>query len=164
MCRLENWPRTIVIGLLAGCAIEALELFITQPFLVHIFHQPPDLSALNELRGHAGVLAIVLLLTWTLAAFGEELVWRGYLLNRIADVLGNSPVRWAISLVATSLAFGLAHYDQGRTGIIENAIDGALLAALYLLTGHNLWAPIIAHGVTDTIDSLLLFSGHYPTS
>jgi hypothetical protein len=49
-----------------------------------------------------------------------------------------------------------------RTGIIENGIDGALLALLYMACGRNLIAPIMAHGVTDTVDSLIIFSGNYP--
>jgi membrane protease YdiL (CAAX protease family) len=158
----DSWPRVLVIGILAGCAIEALELFITQPLLASAFHQPPDLSAVAELRGNPGMLAVAVLLSWTLAAFGEELVWRGYLLNRFAEAFGSARWSWASAIVVTSVAFGLAHYDQGRTGIVENMIDGALLCAVYLASGRNLWAPILAHGVTDTIDSILLFAGHYP--
>jgi hypothetical protein len=164
MCQPASWPRAIILGAMAGCAMEALELFVSQPLLTRAFHQPPDLSALSALRGNAGMLALVLLLSWTLAAFGEELVWRGYLLNRINQVLGRVFGHWAISLVATSIVFGVAHFDQGRTGIAENMIDGALLGGLYLAGGRNLWLPILAHGVTDSIDSLLLFSGHYPLS
>jgi CAAX protease family protein len=48
------------------------------------------------------------------------------------------------------------------TGIAENIIDGAILGLLYLATGRNLLAPIIAHGIQDTVDVLLIYSGHYP--
>jgi membrane protease YdiL (CAAX protease family) len=61
-----------------------------------------------------------------------------------------------------SVLFGLAHFPQGTTGVIENVIDGAILAALYFATGRNLWAPIIAHGVQDTVDVLLIYLGAYP--
>jgi membrane protease YdiL (CAAX protease family) len=40
-------------------------------------------------------------------------------------------------------------------------IDGAILAAVYLATNRNLLAPIIAHGIQDTVDVLLIYSGHY---
>jgi hypothetical protein len=162
MAAPTNWPRTLLVGLIAGCAMEALELFVTQPILVHLFHQPPDLSALAELHNHPGVLALALALTWTVAAFGEELVWRGYVLNRIAEVLGSIGGRFAIAVILSSAVFGLAHYDQGITGVTENIIDGAILAFLYLASGRNLWVPILAHGITDTVDCILLYSGHYP--
>jgi membrane protease YdiL (CAAX protease family) len=161
--RPTNWRRTIALGLSAGISMECLELFATQPLLMHLFHEPPDLSFLTELRGNVSELAVVLLLTWTLAAFGEELAWRGYIINRIADMISLPRLRWPIAVVLSSAAFGLAHFDQGWTGVLENAIDGALLAGLYFASGRNLWLPIVAHGVTDSLDSLLIFSGHYPT-
>jgi hypothetical protein len=46
--------------------------------------------------------------------------------------------------------------------MIENIWDGLLLGALYLACGRNLTAAIVAHGVTDTIDVLLMFAGKYP--
>jgi len=161
--RPTSWRAVLAYGVAAGLAMECLELFVTQPFLMRLLHTPPDLSVLSGLRGNVILLAVVLLLTWTLAAFGEELVWRGYVLNRIADVISVRRLRWPVAVLVSSAVFGLAHFDQGWTGVIENAIDGALLAGLYFASGRNLWVPIIAHGVTDSLDSLLIFSGHYPT-
>jgi hypothetical protein len=97
-----------------------------------------------------------------LAAFGEETVWRGYLLNRVADFFGRSTIGWIAAAILVSLLFGFAHFPQGPTGIIENIIDGAILAAVYFATGKNLWAPIIAHGIQDTVDVLLIYLGVYP--
>ena len=161
--RPASWRSVVVWGLVAGVAMECLELFATQPLLMRLLHAPPDLSFLTELRGNVAELVVVLALTWTLAAFGEELAWRGYILNRIADVIKLPRLRWPVAVVLSSAVFGLAHFDQGWTGVIENAIDGALLAGLYFAAGRNLWLPIIAHGLTDSLDSLLIFSGHYPT-
>jgi membrane protease YdiL (CAAX protease family) len=96
------------------------------------------------------------------AAFGEELVYRGYLMNRVAGVLGGSNGAWIASFIFMLGLFGLHHFTQGVTGVTENIIDGAILGALYLATGRNLLAPIIAHGVQDTVDALLIYSGHYP--
>ena len=98
------WSRAIFMALVAGCTMEALEIFFTQPVLIHLFHQPPDLSALDELHDHPGALAFALGLTWTLAAFGEELVWRGYTLNRIAEVLGSIKGRFVIALTVSSVS------------------------------------------------------------
>ncbi len=83
-------------------------------------------------------------------------------MNRFADAGNRSPVMWIVSLVVISLVFGYGHLYQGITGQVENAIDGLLLGVVYLACGRNLWAPIIAHGITDTVDMLLLFLGKYP--
>jgi membrane protease YdiL (CAAX protease family) len=66
-----------------------------------------------------------------------------------------------VSAILITLLFGFAHLAQGPTGVIENMIDGAILAAVYLATNRNLLAPIIAHGIQDTVDVLLICSGHY---
>lgn len=117
-----------------------------------------DIDAIQEflLSARKGMLS------WTLAAFGEELVWRGYLMNRVADFFKSSRRGWLISLIAVNIAFGFAHQYQGVTGVIENAIDGFLLGLIYLRCDRNLAVPIVAHGITDTIDFLLMFIGKYP--
>ena len=101
-------------------------------------------------------------LIWILAAFGEELVYRGYLMNRVADLGRGTRTAWIVSLLAISALFGFSHYQQGLTGIIEEGSDGLILGLMYLAYHRNLAIPIVAHGVCDTIDIALLFLGKYP--
>lgn len=157
-----EWRRLLLIGVVAGVAMELLELFATQPLLVALTGKFPDLSVFHDLIGNVPMLLLVVGASWIVAGLGEELVWRGFVLNRVADLLGRGRLGWAISIGIASVVFGLAHSYQDLTGVIENSVDGALLALLYIACGRNLIAPIVAHGVTDTIDSLIVFSGHYP--
>jgi membrane protease YdiL (CAAX protease family) len=39
---------------------------------------------------------------------------------------------------------------------------GLLLGIMYLRTGRNLAVPIVAHGIQDSIDVILIFLGKYP--
>jgi uncharacterized protein len=158
----RSWGRRLALGLLFGVGNELLELFVTQPLLVRVFHRWPDLSELRPLVGSRSVLLIALLLTWTLAAFGEELVYRGYLMNRLAGLFGSTRIAWALSVALTSIVFGFGHFDQGAIGQIENVIGGCLFAVFYLVSERKLSVPIVAHGVQDTIDVLLIFLGKYP--
>jgi CAAX protease family protein len=162
LARPANWRRTIVIGVLCGIGIELLELFVTQPLLVKLTGKMPDFSDLGELHGNWKLTLLFVALSWTLAAFGEEMVYRGYLMNRVAGLFRNPKIAWTISLVVVSFTFGLGHIDQGITGQVENMIDGLLLGVIFLATGCNMWAAIIAHGVTDTVDILLMYLGKYP--
>jgi membrane protease YdiL (CAAX protease family) len=114
------------------------------------------------LTGNIKMTLIFIALSWTLAAFGEELFWRGYLMNRVADIGGRTPPAWIVSLIVVSIAFGLAHGYQGPTGWIEEGLAGLFLGLMYLRTGRNLCVPIIAHGVSDTIDMVLIFFGKMP--
>jgi membrane protease YdiL (CAAX protease family) len=160
LLRFRNWRTTLLLGLGGGILMELIELFLSQPLLTRLTGKQPDLSDFYALRGNLKLTGLALALTWTLAAFGEEMVWRGYLMNRVADLGNRSRLAWAASLVVVNVGFGFAHSYQGITGIIDEGFMGLLLGLLYLAT--NLSVPIVAHGVADTIDVLLLFTGKYP--
>jgi CAAX protease family protein len=162
LARYRSWARTLAIGVGAGLALELFQLFVTQPLLTRLTGKPPDLSDFQVLHGNVKYSLIALGLTWTLAAFGEEMVWRGYLMNRVAGLLKNSRAAWICSLLVVNVAFGYAHSYQGITGIVEEGLAGIFLGLMYLATGRNLAVPIVAHGVSDTLDVVLMFLGKMP--
>jgi len=162
LSRYRNWPITLSAGIGAGLALEAFQLFVSQPFLVRVLGKQPDLEVFRAVHGNVKLLLLFVALSWTLAAFGEEMVYRGYLMNRVADLLQRTPRAWIISLFVVHIGFGLAHAYQGITGIIDEGLMGLLLGVIYLRAGRNLAVPIIAHGIQDSIDFLLIFLGRYP--
>lgn len=83
-------------------------------------------------------------------------------MDRIVGLIGRTRRGWGVALLTASLLFGLSHFRQGITGVTENFLDGLILGALYLKLGRNLAVPIVAHGVTDTTDFVLLFLHRYP--
>jgi membrane protease YdiL (CAAX protease family) len=160
--RPASWTRAVAIGLIAGAALESLELLVTQPFLVTVLGKQPDLDMFRALHGNLKWTALALLGAWSLAAFGEEMVYRGYLMNRVADLFHRTRAAWITSLLSVPAGFGLAHAYQGITGVIDEGLMGLLLGILYLANGRNLVVPIIAHGVSDSIDFILMYLGRYP--
>lgn len=163
LVRYESWRKTLLLGGLWGAVIEVFELFVSQPLLMRWTGRAPDLELFRALHWNVKWTMIAIVGAWTLAAFGEEMVYRGYLMNRVAGVLRSTRAAWLFSVVLVSLLFGASHLDQGITGQLENFLDGLLLGAIYLVYDRNLSVPIVAHGVTDTIDLLLIFLGLYPT-
>jgi membrane protease YdiL (CAAX protease family) len=101
-------------------------------------------------------------MVWTLAAFGEEFVFRGYLLNRIAQVWKDSRGALWMGIGCSSILWTLVHVYQGIAGVILVAVHGVVFGLFYVMTGRNLWATIFAHGVYDTTALLLIFFGRYP--
>ena len=160
--RYRTWATTLVLGIASGVGLELFDLFGKQRLLTRLLGKPPDLSGFPEVRGHLKFALLLIVLIWILAAFGEELVYRGYLMNRLADLGRGTRTAWVVSLLVVSGMFGLAHYQQGLTGILEEGSDGVILGLLYLACRRNLAVPIVAHGVCDTIDIVLLFLGKYP--
>jgi uncharacterized protein len=150
------------LGVAAGALLEGIELFISQPLLVKWLGKQPDLHVFRSLTGHWKQALVYLVLAWVLAAFGEEMVYRGYLMNRVADLLNRTRGAWIVSLIAVHVGFGLAHAYQGWTGVIDEGLMGLFLGLIYLRTGRNLAVPIVAHGIQDSIDLVLIFLGKYP--
>jgi len=162
LTRYRTWTITIVLGIGAGLLMEAFQLFVSQPLLVRWTGKKPDLETFRALHGNLKLTLIYLVLAWILAAFGEEMVYRGYLMNRVADLMNRSRTAWVVSLIAVHVGFGLAHGYQGVTGVIDEGLMGFLLGLIYLRTNRNLAVPIVAHGVQDSIDFILVFLGRYP--
>ena len=153
---------TIALGVVLGALLETFQLTVTQPILSRILGRQPDLELFRILTGNLQMMALFIALSWTLAAFGEEMFWRGYLMNRVADVFGRGRGAWAASLVIVSVVFGFAHGYQGVTGVTEEGLSGLFLGLMYLGARRNLWVPILAHGASDTIDMVLLYLGKMP--
>jgi membrane protease YdiL (CAAX protease family) len=162
LTKYRSWGTTLGIGLGCGVFLELFELFLSQPTLVHLLGKRADLSQFHDLAGNLKLTALYILLVWIVAAFGEEMIYRGYLMNRVADLLNRTRIAWIVSLISVQIVFGLAHSYQGLVGVIDEGLMGALLAVIYLRTGRNLAVPVLAHGVQDSIDLILIFCGRYP--
>jgi membrane protease YdiL (CAAX protease family) len=160
--RNRSWGMMLALGFGGGLILEVIQLFVTQPLVARITGKQPDLSDFRMLQGNVKYALLGVALSWTLAAFGEELVWRGYLMNRAADLGRGSRFAWIFSLLLVSAVFGSSHSDQGLTGQIIDGIAGFFLGLMYLRSGRNLAVPIVAHGACDTLDMVLLFFGRYP--
>lgn len=160
------WPkrigRSIAIGVAAGVALEFLAVLVTTPWISGIFGVEPDYSALKDIQGNLPLLLIFLALSWTLAAFGEEICFRGFLMKRVAQVFGDGRAAWVASLLLSSVLFGWGHTEQGISGWIQEGLSGLLLGSLFLLNKRNLVVPIVAHGVSNTVAFVLIYLGQYP--
>ena len=160
--RPASWGRTLLLGIAVGVVYQFFSLYVLEPLIVLLTGEPIDLRQFTSIEGNVFLLCLFLLLVWTLAAFGEEFVYRGYLMNRVAELAGGGGTAWALSLVVVSVLFGVVHAYQGISGVTANVAAGLVYGALYLWSGRNLWAPIIAHGVYDTVALLLIYWGKYP--
>ena len=149
----------VALGVVAGLLFWAFEYFVENPLFHLWFGMHPDLSDFRGIVGNLPVLLLILGLNLILAGFGEEMVWRGYAVSRNAEILGSGRAAWGIAIVGVSVAFGLAHAYQGEAGVTQAAVQGALLAALYVATNRSLVAPIVAHVTANTCDFILIYLG-----
>jgi len=115
-----------------------------------------DVTMFESLEGDAGVLLGMLALSWTLAAVGEEVAYRGFVLTRLREVLPAGTASLVVAVGITSVLFGLAHTEQGAVGVVLTTIDSVLFATLRLHYG-TLWASVLAHGFLNTIGLVTFF-------
>jgi CAAX protease family protein len=160
--RPTSWRSTLLLGVVIGVGYQYFSLYVLEPLIARLTGNLPNVTQFAPLIGNTFFLFVSLVVSWTLAAFGEELAFRGYLMNRVADLVGSTGAGWLTSLIVVSILFGITHLYQGTSGIIVITLHGLLLGALYLATGRNLWVPIIAHGFNDTVGFILIYLGKYP--
>ncbi len=92
---------------------------------------------------HAAAMSIV-------AGISEELAFRLFLPLLVVLVSGSAFVAFGVAVAA----FGAMHLYQGRAGVIATTLVGALMAAVYLMTGE-LWLAMVLHSLID-LNSLAL--------
>lgn len=80
------------------------------------------------------------------AGICEEVLYRGFFLVVVAALapsLGDP-----LLVLAGGLAFGLAHFYQGVTGVVSTAVLGGAFSYLFLATG-SLLLPVVLHALID---------------
>ncbi len=156
---LSNWPQTLGLALLAtggviaifgigGIAAEAAGL------------ASPDIQAVLDMVTASPWLFTlwIVAVAWLGAGLGEELLFRGFLFDRLLrlpGVAGTMPV----ALIVQAVVFGLAHIYQGWGGVLMTGAVGLLLGWVRLRAGGAIWAAVLAHAAVDTIMLSLAYAG-----
>lgn len=155
--------RTLTVGILVGVAYQLLGTFAVEPIIARLTSGAlPDVSAFRSLVGNEMQLAYWIALSWSLGAFVEEAAYRGWILTRFAELGQYSKATWIAGMLASSVLFGIVHLYQGVSGMLANGLTGLVFAGVYLATGRNLWAAIVAHGSLDTTGFVMMYFGVYP--
>jgi membrane protease YdiL (CAAX protease family) len=161
-----GWRRPASFGAAAAWTIGTFVVLlavlplILAPLAAALGLPPQHLERLGDIRGDlAHFLFVLLPLGWGTAAFGEELMFRGYFFTRLARALGGGRLALAVAAVAQAAFFGMAHLYLGPKGVLNAFGIGLVSAGVYVANGRNLWPLIIAHGLVDTVGLILLRLG-----
>lgn len=139
--------------------VDTLAIGVATPVLVSIFGETQPTNRFAEIPGNLPLLLVILPLVWLVAAFGEEIFFRGFVLTRLAELLGAAPWAWVLAVVAQASAFGAIHAYQGPVQMILIGIGGLVYGSAFVLLKRNLWPLILAHGVNNTVGFVLLYLG-----
>jgi membrane protease YdiL (CAAX protease family) len=151
----SSWPGMAGMALLLGAAIAFFSTIVLEPVIERVTGRAHDVSVVDSVRGSWHALAQWLLVVWIFVAL-LEVIFRGYLMGALSDLLGRSILALAVNLLFSSAIFGLAHGYQGPSGILSTGTVGVLIGLIYLLSGSNLWLVVLVHGLIDTIQLALM--------
>jgi len=110
-----------------------------------------NMSGYNYLKDHIGMLILTLGGVYFVSSFGEEVIYRAFLINRISELGQKTKKATVIAIVLSSIIFGLVHYEWGPMGIVQTGFMGLVLAISYIKFKKRLWVLILAHAYMDTI-------------
>ena len=161
LARPKSWLRTVLLGIgaLFGAIIAITAVQVIALNLPGVVVEPLDQSRFDPLIGNLPWLLLMVTLAWTTIAFGEEMIYRAFLINRLSGLFHNIRFGKALTVFGSATAFGLAHYmAEGPLGFVSNGAFGLLFAWIYLRTG-NLWVTIIAHGLANTLRIVMVYAG-----
>jgi membrane protease YdiL (CAAX protease family) len=146
-----------VVGILAVW----LTLQLLVPRLIGLFVEipEPDFSRYAEVAGNLRAALIMALLLPFTASIPEEIVYRGFLINRLESIFGRSRAGAIAAVVVQSLIFGSIHFSWGLGGMVFTTLMGATWATAYMLCGRNLWIMIIAHSTGHLLFVTQLYGG-----
>jgi membrane protease YdiL (CAAX protease family) len=88
------------------------------------------------------------------AGVGEEIVYRGFMITYLTNLLGDTG--WAVVavLLVPAVAFGLGHIYQGWKAV-GKIIAMAVLFGFFYLRTNTLWPLILVHTAVDVLGGLL---------
>jgi membrane protease YdiL (CAAX protease family) len=159
--RPRRWWTIPVYGLVVIVVVIVSQLTLV-PLLATIFTTPPpDLSRYDIIRGNLPMLIVSALGTMFTGGFIEEVIYRGFMVDRLGRVLGSDRRALIWAALLSGVPFGLIHFEWGIGGMLGTAVMGSVMGAMYLLTRRNLWPLIAAHASLDAILMIQAYTGAF---
>ena len=149
----DSWPRILLVGILVAIVLQSAALL-----QIKLGGPMPDISSFSQIKNNPWALLGYLVISWTSAGFGEEIIWRGFIMTQISRLFGAGKTGWTIGLFTSAILFGLVHAYQGITGILMTSITGIIFGLVFLNSKQNLWASILAHAFTDSLAFILIYN------
>lgn len=156
---LPKWGETIFKAVIYTVSSILILDVVIIPLVEYYLRTPHDLSGFEFLQGNFRNLVLFMLFMWIIAGFGEEFFYRGYMMKRIAVLLGDTENNWIAAVVLSAIPFGLVHFYQGISGVITAGVMGLILGYIFLRNKNNLVVCMLTHGFYDMFGLTMIYLG-----
>lgn len=148
-----SWPQKIAL-IVGWLAVMLAYSPVADRIATRVFAAPPTLGAFRALQESRAKLIAGIVVAWILGGFLEELVFRGIVLKAVEALAWGwvaGPAGIMIAICVAAAGAGVMHLYQGpRAAIIITQLS-ILFGVLFVISGYNLWAVVLCHGMYDTI-------------
>ena len=156
----KNWLINILIALGTVLLVFSIMGLIIKP-LLESFGLTNPASVADRFAFFMGkplvFIGYLITVVWFGAALGEELLFRGYLLNRLVDCTGSNKLGIIIALILHAVIFGMLHIYQGLAGVIATGCIALIFGSVYFIIKRKLFPIIIAHGIINSLSLIGLY-------
>lgn len=106
----------------------------------------------GDIKGNIPLYLVWIAISWVIAGFAEEVIFRGFLITRLLKFFSGSRLARPLAVILAGLLFGALHYyNQGLRGLITASAIGIAFGSMFLLFRRNLWPIIFVHGCIDSL-------------
>jgi len=160
MGRITHYGRTVAWSLGLFVVQMVVPALLTGPVANALGLQPQRMDAFAHMHGNLAMYLVMLIpVGWGVAAFGEEMVYRGFIFRRLMYAFGGKFLEVAAALVSQTILFAIGHLYLGPRGVLNAGMVGLISGGAYLANGRTLWPLIIAHGLVDSVGLTALYLG-----
>lgn len=145
------WVLGILLAFIAGQTLL--------PVLISRFVElpTPDLSRYDSVYRNLPAALLMLVALPLTASIPEEIIYRGFLMDRIQQIFGRGPRGTVLAVIVPALLFASAHFQWGVGGMVMTAIMGIVWGTAFVLCGRNLWIVILAHSAGHVLLVIQLY-------
>ena len=142
--------QAVTISFCVAIAFVFFSTIILYPIITDVLDLHIDTSAFNHLHDNFPQAILMILKSWIFAAFAEEVIFRGYIMYKIKELMQKQQhLGKVVATLGSSLAFSFIHSYQGIGGIAYTYIGGIFFSILFLQY-KNLYINIFVHGFVNT--------------
>jgi membrane protease YdiL (CAAX protease family) len=160
----KGWIVTVGQALLAITITTAISMIFGN-WIGQYFEVPPSAEArFDGINGHLPTYLMWVFFSIFVGGFAEEMIFRGFLINRVETLLTNrapilkSSAVSVIAIVLPALLFGFAHYyAKGMEGALRISVWGIGYGLFYLAYRRRILPLVVGHAAWDILIMTALY-------